>query len=93
MFYDDMMMMIFGGCCPLTEFCPVQNLLRVQDLRSAILAALLHGTPAAGVSRTLSYSTRDEITELSERAPFGWAAITLGISPHSSYKSSTVSFP
>jgi len=41
----------FGGSCLLTEFCLVQNSLYVlQVLRSPILAALLHGTPAAGVS-------------------------------------------
>ena len=44
---------IFGGSCPLTEFCPLQNSLYVQVLRSPILAPLLHGTPAAGVSQTL----------------------------------------
>jgi len=38
------------GSCPLTEFCQLQNSLYVQVLRSPILAALLHGTPAAGVS-------------------------------------------
>ena len=43
----------FGGSCPVTEFCPVQNSLYVKVLRSLILAALLHGTPAAGVSQTL----------------------------------------
>jgi len=35
---------IFGSCCPLTEFCPVQNSLYAQVLRSRILAALLHCT-------------------------------------------------
>ena len=60
---------IFGGSCPLTEFCPVQNSLYVQVLRSPILAALLHGTPAAGVSQTLRCGTRNGITELSQRAP------------------------
>jgi len=56
-------------------------------LRSRILAALLHGTPAVGVSQTLRRVTRNGITELSQRAPpiFGRAAITLGIDPHSSY--------
>ena len=44
---------IFGGSCPLTEFCPLQNSLYVQVLRSLILAPLMHGTPAAGVSQTL----------------------------------------
>jgi len=68
---------IFGICCPWrNEFCQVQNSLYVQVLHSPILAALLHGTPAAGSA------------ELSQRAPptriFGWAAIALGIGPHSS---------
>jgi len=51
------------------------------------LSALLHGTPAAGVSETLRHVTRNGITELLQRAPliFGWAAITLGIGPHSSF--------
>jgi len=36
---------IFGGSCPVTEFCQeVQNSLCVHVLRSPILAALLHGT-------------------------------------------------
>jgi len=58
--------------------------------RSPILAALLHSTPAAGVSQTLRRGrpTRNGITELSQRAPpislLGWVAITLGIGPHSS---------
>jgi len=77
---------IFRGFCPLTEFCQVQTSLCVQVLGSPTLAALLHGTPAGGVSQTLRRGTRNGITELSQRAPpiFGWAAITLGIGPHSS---------
>jgi len=77
---------IFGGCCPLTEFCQVQTLHYVQVLRSPILAALLHGTPPAGIDQTLQLGTRNGITELLQTAPpiFGWAAITLGIGPHSS---------
>ena len=43
---------IFGGCCPLAEFWPVQNSLSVQVLSSPIFAALLYGTPAAGVTQT-----------------------------------------
>jgi len=68
------------------EFRHVQNALCVQVLRSLILAALLHLTPAAGVSQTLRRGTRNGITELSQWAPpiFRWAAITLGIGPHSS---------
>ena len=45
----------FGSSCPLTEFCPVQNSLYVQVWRSPILAALLHGSPAAGVSQTAAW--------------------------------------
>jgi len=76
----------FSGLLPLTEFCPVQDSLCIQVLRSPILAALLHGTPSAAVSQTLRRGTRNGITELSRRAPsiFGWAAITSGIGPHSS---------
>jgi len=48
---------IFGSSYPLTEFCYLQNSLCVQVLRSPILAALLHGTPAAGVSQTLRCGT------------------------------------
>jgi len=45
---------IFGGSCPVTEFCQVQNSFCVQVLRSPILAALLYvGTQAVGVSKTL----------------------------------------
>jgi len=67
----------FRGLLRLTEFCPVQNALFVQVLRSLILVALLHGTTGAGVSQTLWRGTRNRITELSQRAPptFGWAAI------------------
>ena len=41
----------FGGSCPLTEFRHMQNSLCVLVLRSPILAALLHGTPAAGSAK------------------------------------------
>jgi len=70
---------VFGGSCPLTKFCPVQNSLYVQVLRSYILAASLHGTPAAGASQTLRRGTMNGITEPSQRAPpiFGRAAIKM----------------
>ena len=78
---------IFRGSCPVTEFCHVQNSLCVQVLHSPISTALLHGTPAACVSRTLQLGTSNGIMALSQRAPpiFGWVAITLGIGPHSSF--------
>jgi len=72
-----------------TEFCQVQNSLCVQVVRSPILAALLHGTRAVGISQTLPRGTRNGITELLPRvSPIrGIAAITLGmgIGPHSSF--------
>jgi len=43
----------FRGLLAVTEFCEVQNSRYVQVLRNPILSALLHGTPAAGVSQTL----------------------------------------
>jgi len=77
------------GLLPLMEFCQVQNSLCIQFLRPPILAALLQGTRAASISQHLRHATRNGITELSQRAPctpiFGWAAITLGIGPHSGF--------
>jgi len=72
---------IFSSWVLTPDFCPVQNSLYVQVLRSPILAALLHGTPAADVTQTLRRGTRNGITELSQTAPpiFGRAAITLGM--------------
>jgi len=76
------------GLLPPDKFCPVQNSLHVQVMHSPVLAALLHCTPAVGVSQTLRHCTctRNGIMELSQTAPpiFSWVAITLGISPHSS---------
>jgi len=68
----------FWRLLPLTEFYQVQNSLCVQVVRSPIVAALLHGTRVVGVSQTFG---------VEQRAPpiFGRAAITLGISPHSSW--------
>jgi len=78
---------IFGGSYPLTEFCSVQNSLCVQVLHSPALAALMHGTPAVGISHTLRCRTRNGITQLLQRAPpvFGKTVITLGVGAHSSY--------
>jgi len=71
----------FSGSLALMEFCPVQNSLCIQVLHSSILATLLHGTPAVGVSQTLQHGTRNGIRELFQMVPpvFGWAAITLSI--------------
>ena len=77
----------FWGLLPPDGILPGSKFTLVQVLSSPTLAALLHGTPAAGVSQTLRRSTRNGITELLQRAPaiFGRAAITLGTGPHSSY--------
>ena len=79
---------IFGGSYPHMEFCQVQNSLCVQVLRCPILAALLHGTTAASVSQTLRRGTRNGIMKLLQTASprFRWAAITLGIGPHSCFR-------
>jgi len=84
----------FRGLLPPDGIFPGQYSLYVQVLRSPVLAALLHGTPAAGISQTLRRGTRNGITELSQRAPpiFGRAAITLGIDPHCSCSSVLCTF-
>jgi len=88
------MMYTFSRALAPKEFSPVQNSLYVQVLRSPMLAALLHGTPAVGVSQTLRCGTRNGIMELSQRVPpiLGWAAMTLGIGPHSSFVLFLLSF-
>ena len=43
----------------MTKFCQLQNSLCVQVFRSPILAALLHGTRAVGVSQPLQRGTRN----------------------------------
>ena len=67
----------FGGSCPLTEFCQVQNSLCIQGtlnpthslcihvLHSPILAALMHSTRAVCVSQTLWCVTVKGTVELS----------------------------
>jgi len=69
---------IFGGCCPVTKFCQVQNSVCVlQVLRS----------PIGSVTAQHSSSGREpNFCCVEHRAPpiFGTATITLGIGPHSS---------
>jgi len=75
----------FGGFCP-DGILPGADLTLRQVLRFPILATLLHGPRAAGISQTLQHGTRNGIMELLQTAPpiFGWVAIMLGIGPHSS---------
>ena len=59
----------FWGLLPLDGILPGEKIqLCVQVLRSPILAALMHGTPAVGVSQTLRCGTRNGITERSFRS-------------------------
>jgi len=68
---------IFGGPCPLAEFCHVQNSLCVQLSRSPILASSLHGTPAWASGKLCGVEKR--VSPI-----FVKVAITLGVGPHSS---------
>jgi len=63
--WDGTLYIDYRGLLPLTEFCQVQNSLCIQVLCSPVLAALLHGTGAVGVSQTLRHGTRNGIMELS----------------------------
>jgi len=79
---------IFGGSFPLAELFQVQNSLCVQlSLVFSYGSVTAQHFSSGHVSETLQRRTRNGITELSQTAPpiFGWAAITLGIGPHSSY--------
>jgi len=78
---------IFGGSCPLTEFFLLQSSLYFgPSLAFSYIGSVTARHSSSGVSQTLQRGTRNGITELSWRAPpiFGWAAVTLGIGPHSS---------
>jgi len=68
---------IFGGSCPLTEFCPVQNSLYVQVLRSPILAALLDQQPVS--AKLCGVVQGMELSLPNFRRGCHLAAITLGI--------------
>jgi len=77
----------FWWLFPLTEFCHVQNIHFASKSR-VLLHWQRHCTALQlrALAKLLRRGTRNGITELSQTAPpiFGWAAITLGIRPHSS---------
>ena len=52
---------IFGGSCPPDRTLPGTKFALRPSLPSPILTVLLHGTPAAGVSRTLRRRTRNGV--------------------------------
>jgi len=77
---------IFGGCCPVTEFCWVKNSVCVlQVLRSP-------NWQRYGVA--LEQWARAKLCGVEHRVPpiFGRATITLGIGPHSSFFLNLVHF-
>jgi len=78
---------ISGGFCPLTEFCHVQTSLCVQVLHSLVISLTALDQWSSGKLCGVVY--RKGITEFSQRVSriFGWAAITLGVVPHSSFYS------
>jgi len=51
-----------GGFCSITEVCQLRNSLGTEVLRSPILAALLHGTPAAAISQTAMWGIAEGAT-------------------------------
>ena len=69
---------IFGGSCPHDGILPRAKFsLRPSLAYSPILTALLHGTPATGVSQTLRRGTRNGITDFSRgrhQYSAGWAS-------------------
>jgi len=75
----------FWGLCPITEFCHVQNSLCIQVLRSRILAALQHGTSAAGVSQTVALSRGCHLYSVGR--PSHWALAHIQVINKKSYMS------
>jgi len=83
-FYAGTLYIQFRGLLPPGGFSQVQNSLYVQLLRSAILAALLYGTPAAAMSRALQHGTRNGIANFrrgrhlySAGRPLRWASANI----------------
>jgi len=66
---------------------PAANITLRPSLAFSYTGSVTARHSSTGVSQSLRHGTRNGITELSHRAPpiFGRAAITLGISPHSSF--------
>jgi len=79
---------IFRGLFPPNGILPGAKFTLLPSLASPVLTALLHSTRTVDVSQTLWRGTRKGITEISllicANYIFRSAAITLGISPHSS---------
>jgi len=63
----------FQGLLPPNGICQVENSLCVQVSRSPILADLLHGTRAVGISQTAAVSRRRHL--YSPGRPSRWASV------------------
>jgi len=70
---------VFGVSCPVTEFCQVHSSVCVHVLRSPILAALVLGTRAVGVSQTAALSRGRHL--YSSGRPSCWASAHILGSP------------
>jgi len=76
----------FWGLLPSDGISPHAKFTLRPSLAFSYIGSVTARHSSSGVSQSLRRGTRNGITELSLRAPpiFGWAAITLGIGPHSS---------
>jgi len=76
---------IFGALAP-DGILPRAKFILRPSLAFSYIDSVAARHSSSGVSQSLRRGTRNGITELSQRAPpiIGWAAITLGIGPHSS---------
>jgi len=74
---------IFGG----SRIWPGAKLTLCSSLAFSYIGSVTASHSSSRRQPNFARGTRNGITEVSQRAPtiFGWAAITLGISPHSSF--------
>jgi len=81
----------FSGALAPDGIFPCAKFALCPSLAFSYIGSVTAQHSSSGVSQTFWHSTRNGITELLQRAPliFSWAAITLGIGPHSSYLSVT----
>jgi len=77
---------IFGGCCPPDGILPGAKFTVRPSLAFSYIGTVTVWHSSSGASQTLRHGTRNGIAELLQRATpiLGWAAIKLGIGPHSS---------
>jgi len=76
----------FWGLLPSDLILPRAKFTLCPSLAFSYIGSITAWHSISGVSETLQRGTRNGISELLQRVPsiFGWAAIMLGIGPHSS---------